>query len=109
MDVHCSSCGEPWDTDHLLHDAIHDTFLSQGEIVLWRQLSPSEKLATSYRLEFKGVGWDFGRTLLHVVRCPSCGPDSRPDPEVATLKGAIEEILGDDLEPIAAEFLDHHL
>jgi hypothetical protein len=109
MDVHCSACGEPWDTHHLLHDAIHETFLSEEDIAKWRQLSPSEKLASPYRVEFKAAGWDFGRTLLNVMRCPGCGPDSRSDPEAVTLKSTIEEILGDDLDAIASEFADLHL
>ena len=31
MDVHCSSCGEPWDVYHLRHDAIFETDLDPAE------------------------------------------------------------------------------
>ena len=31
MDVHCSTCGEPWDVYHLWHDAIFETGLSHAE------------------------------------------------------------------------------
>ena len=109
MDVHCSSCGEPWDTDHLLHDSIHDTSLDDEAVATWKRLPPAERLGRPFRSAFEAVGWRFGRTLVHVVSCPGCGPACRPDPEVATLKSTIEEILGDDLDAIASEFQDHHL
>ena len=35
MDVHCTTCGEPWDVYHLWHDAIFETGLSVGGSV-WR-------------------------------------------------------------------------
>jgi hypothetical protein len=25
MDVHCATCGEPWDTYHIRHDAVYET------------------------------------------------------------------------------------
>jgi hypothetical protein len=31
MDVHCSTCNEPWDVYHLSHDAIFETGLSVEE------------------------------------------------------------------------------
>lgn len=31
MDVHCSACGEPWDSWHILTDAIYDTALTRTE------------------------------------------------------------------------------
>ena len=31
MDVHCSSCGEPWDVYHLRHEAIFETDLDPEE------------------------------------------------------------------------------
>lgn len=43
MDVHCSTCGEPWDTYHLRHDAIFETDLSHAEAKAWTELSPKVK------------------------------------------------------------------
>ncbi len=34
MDVHCSTCGEPWDVYHLWHDAIFETGWSRMDTVL---------------------------------------------------------------------------
>ena len=31
MDVHCTTCGEPWDVYHLRQDAIYETDLSHAE------------------------------------------------------------------------------
>ena len=33
MDVHCTTCGEPWDVHHLWQDAIHDTGLTADDTV----------------------------------------------------------------------------
>ena len=35
MDVHCSTCFEPWDTYHLRHDEIYETSLSVEEAEAW--------------------------------------------------------------------------
>jgi len=59
MDVHCSTCGEPWDVDHLRHDAIFETDLSHEEAETWRELSPGLRLSPRYREKFKAVGWEF--------------------------------------------------
>jgi hypothetical protein len=39
MDVHCSSCGEPWDVYHLRHEAIFETALDHTEAETWRSLT----------------------------------------------------------------------
>jgi hypothetical protein len=44
MDVHCTTCGEPWDVYHLRHDAIFETDLSHTEAKAWTELSPNVKL-----------------------------------------------------------------
>jgi hypothetical protein len=36
MDVHCTTCGEPWDVYHLRHDAIYETDLSHAALAAWR-------------------------------------------------------------------------
>ena len=109
MDVHCSTCREPWDTFHLTQDAIYDTGLSHDEASAWRRLPSSEKLAPRYRAEFTSAGWQFGATLLNVIRCPGCRQGDQPDPETLYLKASIEEILGDDFDALAAHFNDHQL
>lgn len=49
MDVHCSSCGEPWDVYHLRHDAIFETDLDHAEANTWRELSPALRLPGTNR------------------------------------------------------------
>ena len=51
MDVHCSTCGEPWDTYHLWHDAIWDTGLSEGEIREWEKIGFDVKISGLYETE----------------------------------------------------------
>ena len=78
MDVHCSTCGEPWDVYHLRHDAIFETDLSHAEAQAWTELSPKLRLLERYREKFKAVGYEFGASVLNVVRCPACPKDAQP-------------------------------
>ena len=109
MDVHCSTCGEPWDTHHLWYDAIWDTALGESEIRRWEKLPQNEKLAPQWREQFTAGGWQFGRTMLNVIRCPCCPKDAPPDPGKMEIKAAIEELLADDQDALAVMFADHSL
>ncbi|MDE2102162.1 MAG: hypothetical protein KGL39_33255 [Patescibacteria group bacterium] len=106
MDVHCTTCGEPWDTYHLLHDAVYETDLSHAEAKAWTQLSPKLKLFDRYREKFRAIGFEFGGSVLNVIRCPACPKDAKPDPDKAAMKAGIVEILGDDEDGIAATMED---
>ena len=109
MDVHCTSCGEPWDVYHLWHDAIFETGLSVEEAEAWRSLPRSEKLSDRYRQEFRAAGYEFGQRVINVVRCPGCPKDAQPNAERAFTKAALEELLGDDEDGLAATFEDYRL
>jgi hypothetical protein len=109
MDVHCSSCGEPWDTYHLLHEAIFETALSAEETEAWRFLRSREKLADRYRQAFRDAGWEFGQTFINVIRCPCCPNDATPNAERARTKAALEELFGNDHDGLAAAFEDFRL
>jgi hypothetical protein len=104
MDVHCSSCGEPWDTFHLWQDAIHETGLSAEEIEAWKRLPTDQRLTAYYRREFKAAGYEFGRSVINVFRCPGCPPDARPDPDKTHLKGELEDILAGDEDGLASTY-----
>lgn len=106
MDVHCTTCGEPWDVYHLRHDAIHETDLDHAETKAWSGLSPQLRLSQRYREKFKVVGYEFGTSIMNVLRCPACPTDAKPDPDKAALKAGIVEILGDDEDGIAATLED---
>jgi hypothetical protein len=109
MDVHCSSCGEPWDAYHLRHDAIFETALNHAEAEAWGNLPPGQRLSHRYRKEFQAAGYRFGVSILDVVRCPSCPKHARPDPDKVALKAGLVEILGDDEDAIAATMEDFGL
>ena len=109
MDVHCSTCSEPWDVYHLRHDAIHEICLDEAEAQAWGKLSPLEKLSPHYRAKFKAAGWEFGDSILDVRRCPACPKHARPDPERTAMKSAIVEVLGEDEDGIASIFEDYGL
>ncbi len=109
MDVHCSTCGEPWDVHHFWHDAIFETDLTPEEATAWQALPPGQKLNERYRNKFQAAGWQFGNSVINVIRCPCCPADAQPDPEQVALKAALEDLLGDDEDALAATFEDHHL
>lgn len=109
MDVHCSTCGEPWDVYHLWQDAIFETGISVEEAERWRSLLRAEKLTERYRNEFQAVGWEFGQGVINVVRCPCCPKGAQPIPDRVHTKAALEELLGDDEDGLAATFEDYRL
>lgn len=106
MDVHCSTCGEPWDTYHLRHDAIFETNLDHAEAESWRSLTQEQRLSPRYREKFEAVGYQFGASIFDVVRCPCCPKDAKPDPDKAALKAGLVEILGNDEDAIASTMED---
>jgi hypothetical protein len=109
MDVYCSSCGEPWDTYHLRCDEIFETGISYEAAQAWRELPYAEQLSEHYREIFRAAGWEFGRTIINVIRCPACPKDAKPDEEKSAAKAALEDVLGDDLDGLAAAFEDYQL
>jgi len=109
MDVHCSTCGEPWDVYHLRHDAIFETDLDPAEAESWSKLSPTERLSRRYREKFKAAGYEFGQSMMNVLHCPSCPPHAIPDSERAATKAALEDLFGDDEDGLAATFEDYRL
>ena len=109
MDVHCTTCGEPWDVYHLWHDAIFETGLSVEEAEAWRTLPRTGKLAKRYRKELRGAGWEFGRTVINVIRCPCCPKDAKPDADRAATKAALEAFLGNDEDGLASIYEDYRL
>jgi len=109
MDVHCTTCGEPWDVYHLWHDAIFETRLSHEEADAWRSLPRPKKLNDRYRKEFRAAGWEFGRSVINVIRCPCCPKDSKTNLERLQTKAALEELLGDDEDGLASTFEDYRL
>ena len=109
MDVHCTTCGEPWDIYHLRHDAIFETDLSHDAAKAWTELPQALRLNGLYREKFKAIGYEFGRSVYYVTRCPACPKDAKPDLGKFQAKAAVEELLGDDEDGIAVTFEDHRL
>ena len=109
MDVHCSTCGEPWDVYHLWHDVVFDTGLPHDEAQAWYSLPRAEKLSDRYRKEFEAAGWEFGQSVVNVIHCPCCPKGATPDPERVQTKAALEELLGEDEDGLAATFEDYRL
>jgi len=109
MDVHCSSCGEPWDIYHLRHDAIFETDLDPAEAEAWRSLSLSQRLSSRYREKLSAAGYQFGGSIFDVIHCPACPKGAKPNPDKAALKAGLVEMLGDDEDAIASAMEDFGL
>jgi hypothetical protein len=109
MDVRCSTCFEPWDIHHLKHDEIYDTDLHEAECEAWQNLEPEEQLYGRYREKFKANGWEFGRTVLNVVRCPACPKEAKPNAIHFEAKSMLENLLADDPDALATILEDYNL
>jgi len=109
MDVHCSTCGESWDVYHLWQEAIFETGLSAEESEAWWSLPRAAKLSDRYRQEFRAIGWEFGQSVINVVRCPCCPKGAEPNLDRVHTKAALEELLVDDGDGLAATFEDYRL
>jgi hypothetical protein len=108
MDVHCSTCNEPWDIYHLRHDSIWETDLPEKQRQKWDN-GGAAPLTPTIRSAFKRAGYVFGESVYHVKRCPCCPKDAKPDPEKESMKRELVELLGDDEDGIAAMMEDHGL
>jgi len=94
---------------HLWHDAIFETALDTEEAEAWQRLPRTEKLNDHHRTLFKAVGWEFGASVINVIRCPCCPNDAKPNLDRLATKQALEELLGDDEDGLAATFEDYRL
>ena len=94
---------------HLWHDAIFETGLSTEEAEAWRSLPRDQKLSVRYREGFRSVGWEFGQSVINVTRCPCCPKDAKPSEERLKTKAALEALLGDDEDGLAATFKGYNL
>jgi len=86
MDVHCTTCGEPWKffifgTSHFRNR------LSWEEAKAWRSLPRNRKLSPRYRAGIPAAGWEFGQGVINVTRCPAV-------PTTPTRRGALQTRRG---------------
>jgi hypothetical protein len=109
MDVHCTTCGEPWDVYHLRHDAIFETDLPPEEAKAWSALPAKARLSSHFREKFQNAGYEFGASIYVLMRCPACPKGAKPDADKAALKASLAEILGDDEDGLAATLEDFGL
>ena len=79
MDIVCTRCGEPWHTDHVLHDE-PEGFIRNGGIIFRCPVCPKEK--------------------------PNLAPEERARLESIRDLG---ELLGDDIDGLAATLEDFDL
>jgi hypothetical protein len=114
MDVYCATCREPWDQHHMRHDEQHELGLPDFMFEGWDgTFKPSSEGDAQLRREFAKRGWEFGSSVLVILRCPCCpkqGDMSEEEKvaarERAELQALMGELLGDDLDGLACELED---
>jgi hypothetical protein len=109
MDVHCTTCGEPWDTYHLQHDAIYETDLTFDQAKAWGKLPSQKRLSKQFREKFQEAGYEFGASILVLLRCPVCPKGAKPDMGKTIIKSELAYLLGEDEDGLTATFEDFGL
>ena len=105
-DCKCTNCGEPWDWFYLRDELIHET--SEDYLVKSQKDNFIEYgvLSNATRFAFKAIGWKFGGTLAHIVRCECCPKGEEKVTMRGMLADAMEDILGDDIDGFISEMED---
>lgn len=107
MDIHCPSCGEPWDSYHMRYDEPHEwgepdyrtnDFINGGS----RFDGPDDPM----RKAAEASGWRFAsNSVLSLTACPSCkGASILADAIERRARVAVAaEINGDDDDGLVAD------
>ena len=109
MDVHCSTCMEPWDACYLQQELITEIALRADEMRRWWRQPPTQRLTPAIRQALQNAGWEFGASVLDVRHCPACPAGARPHPDRVFFKAALTELLEDDEDGLAACLEDYEL
>lgn len=111
-DVYCATCREPWDTYHLIHDLIHEVEGDPAAARKWVAENKGMLPQGGVRESLALMGWEFGRTMVNVLKCPSCESKitaTHPDVGVSLAREALEDILGPDVDGLTNALQDHGL
>lgn len=109
MDIYCATCQEPWESFHMLSDAVWDIWDgwddSSSHLLVKRFLAdPKKGLGPMLREDMADKGWVFGKTVICILECPCCHGQTDEDPEgVKARKEAmleVEELMAGDLDGI---------
>ena len=120
MDVHCTNCGEPWDTYHLRHDAPQEAFAHYAESDKGAEAFYKQWCAVGLTPEYRQLledydGWQFGASVVAVHHCPCCESNIRqngPRTDSQERRDAVDtitDLLGDDVDGAAAMLEDFGL
>ena len=85
--IKCSRCGASWDMDYLRCNLVQETDLPRILQLVFRG-----RLLRGYREAFRRLGWEFGRTIYRIRKCPAC-----PDESMSVLLHAISLQALDEL------------
>jgi len=109
MDIHCPSCGEPYDRHHMHHDEPHEwglsTYQVQHVLDTGRFTGPNDPALVAAQNE----GWTFAsNSVLSFTTCPSCkGKPVLKDAHARKQTVSIlSDFLDDDADGFATELAD---
>lgn len=115
MRVTCATCGEPWETDHLLFEAAGDigdryggetaaSQIAEMEGGLQTALREGTKLCPPHMIRegMEKLGWQFGVGAMSVHRCPCCPSETPTHRGRSAAHDAIADLLGDDIDGAAS-------
>lgn len=108
MDIQCPTCGEPWDSYHLLYDEIWETNLSRNAQEAFAEGNGQLDKITKPALE--ALGWRFASSsVLSFTRCPICreGKELPHAKALIAQRKVLAELLGDDLDGFTSLAHDH--
>lgn len=104
MDIYCRHCGEPWDLD-TLHDEVTERCAAVGQAV--------PRLA-AYDVAFRAVREGFTRNgcgelwaFTGISSAPKRCGNAASDPRMADASAVLGELLGDDVDGLAAMLDDY--
>lgn len=106
MDLHCPTCGEPWDRHHLQFDEVHEWGVSREDAKHFESVcsftGPDDRILKAAQ----AAGWQFvSNSVFSITHCPCC--KRRPALEDATDRRAgvsiLSQFLDGDPDALASE------
>lgn len=97
-DVKCNTCGEPWDTYHMRHDALHET--GHPNPKGWDGKLETVCGGMTAREWFKDDRWAFGNSVYDIRCCPCCPKGTKAEPN--PLRDELVGLMAGDDDGVAA-------
>lgn len=98
MDVHCCSCGEPWDSNYLMHELPYELGTEDWVKTFWYTDGEFKGLSNLTRQAAKEQGWKFGSSIFSILECACCPENPILNKEKSKKAEAVAELFPNDLD-----------